>query len=133
MTFDPKTDEPADSSKREKKVKNMYEKLLARGATGEAEALRDAGTLHDQVNYIGQQVAAFDPEHDDDLNTSAKIAVKNIYDALRELGHDDLAEELRTYTTTSAQNRRARSIVDEIDDAIDPVTGEVVPAESVEV
>jgi hypothetical protein len=128
MTFDPKTDGPADSSRREKNVKKMYEKLRARGDDEAAEELRNAGGLASQASYIGQQVVAFDPKHDADVNTAAKIRVKNVYDALVELGYGERADELRGYMTVSSQNRRAVQVVEEVDAEIDPVTGDVEPA-----
>lgn len=130
MSFDPKTDEPADDSRAEKNIKKMYEKLLSRGNTEQAEHLRNLDTIGGQVNYIGGSVVEFDPKHDDTLNTSAKIAVKHVYEGLLELGYEERAEELRMYKTTSSQSQFAKSLAEEVDGEIDLISGEVTHPET---
>jgi recombinational DNA repair ATPase RecF len=106
----------------------MYEKLLNRGDEETAEQLRELDTASRQARFIRQEVVEFDPKHDEDTQNSAVLRVRNVYDALVELGHDDLAEELRDYNNVTGQRNRAIELAREVDADIDTVTGEVTPA-----
>jgi len=102
----------------------MYEKLLNRGEEDTAEELRSKRSPSGMARFARQQVVEFDPKYDDDTYNVARITVKNVYDALLELGYEERAEELREFTGVQGARRRAREIADEIDAELDPVTGE---------
>ena len=130
MSFDPKTDSAVGPSRKKTTVKEMYQKLLDRGDDDLAAELRNKDTVTKQVHFL-RDVPDFDPEHDTDVTNTARLAVKNVYEALRELGYDDHADELRTYTSAKTQRGYALTeILPEIDAEIDPVTGEYTAAES---
>ncbi|MGB9931559.1 hypothetical protein [Haloarcula amylolytica] len=127
MTFDPKH-EPA-SSRRRSKIKKMYKKLVNRGNEEAAEELRDQDSTAAQVRYLND-VDSFDPKYDEDTDNSAKVAIKNTYDILLELGHDELAEELRSISSVKRARRFVMSeIVPAVDAEIEPMTGRFEPAE----
>lgn len=125
--FDPATDRA--SSQRQGRIRSAYQKLLERGDEETAEELRRQETLTKQVHFL-RDIPEFDPKHDQNTTNTGKMMVKNVYEGLVELGHDDLAEELRDYTSVQPQKRRAIALAKRVDGKIDPMTGEVIPPDS---
>lgn len=123
MSFDP-ANPPDRLSSFQKQSVEMYEKLLNRGDEETAEELRSYDTPSRQARFIRQNVVDFDPKHDDDIQNSARMKTRNVYEALVELGYADLAEELRTVQNSVPQKERAIHIADQVDAKIDTVTGE---------
>lgn len=99
-----------------------YRRLKGRGGNEMAAKLADLG-ITEQPQFVKNQVVDFDPEHVNPANQEM-LKVKNIYDALLELGHTDRAEELRGFILSGEQVRRAKSMVEAIGAEVDTETGE---------
>jgi len=129
MSFDPANPPDKSLATFQKRSVEMYQKLLDRGDEETAEELRHHDSPSRQARFIRQNVVEFDPKHDDDIKNSARMKTKNVYEALVDLGRDDLAEELRTVQNVQPQKERAIEIAKkEVDAQIDMVTGDVEPA-----
>jgi hypothetical protein len=122
MTFDPKTDKAAGAPRA--RVKSGYQKLKQRGEDDLAAEVRNADTLK-EAELVIQNVPDFDPKHDDPNNAS-RAKVKNIYDSLLELGHDEKATDLRSVEDLGQQDSCASELAREVD-GIDPLTGQLDP------
>lgn len=101
--FDPKHDTARTPNGA--KVKGMYEKLVNRGEEDAAEELRHIAPVSKQLVHI-KDFPQFDPACDD-VNTTSKARVVEVYDALKERGHHSDAEELREVMSVRGQNEKA--------------------------
>lgn len=101
--FDPETDKAISGPKRT--VKSIYERLRGRGDTERAETLRQAETIRDQIDVI-KDLPSFDPAHDQPESAS-KCLIVEVYDELQVAGYEDAAEELRSLSTVTQQQKRS--------------------------
>lgn len=104
--FDPAED-PA-SSPNKMHIKDAFEKELNRGNEERAAEIRQAPGLQEQLR-LAQNAGDFDPRYDD-CSTSSQIAIRNTYDALKDAGLDDEADELRHIGSLRGQRERAREL-----------------------
>jgi len=109
MSYDPETD--TASSPNRAKIKAAYERLRRRGEDDRAEDFREARNMREQLT-LADQVADFDPEHDP-ADSSSKLFIGRVVEALEERGETDQAEALASVEDIGDQHERARTLTTE--------------------
>lgn len=99
-------------------------KLLKKRGQDEKAAELASLSPSEQKRFVKNEFRDYDPELDRPANQEY-MKIKNAYDALRELGHDDHAEELREFVSSGRQLKRAKEIIASLGAEVDLISGEI--------